>query len=30
MLGIEAELLADGAELRLAADLPATEEPAKE
>ena len=30
MLGIEAELLADGAELRLAADLPATEEPATE
>ena len=30
MLGIEAELLADGAELRLAADLPASEEPAKE
>ena len=30
MLGMEAELLADGAELRLAADLPATEEPTKE
>ncbi|HYH62130.1 MAG TPA: histidine kinase [Solirubrobacterales bacterium] len=30
MQGIEAELLADGAELRLATDLPATEEPAKE
>ncbi len=30
MLGIEAELLGDGAELRLAADLPTFEEPAKE
>ena len=30
MLGIEAELLAEGAELRLAADLPAAEEPAQE
>jgi hypothetical protein len=30
MLGIAAELLADGAELRRAADLPASEEPAKE
>ena len=30
MLGIEAELLAEDAELRLAADLPAGREPAKE